>query len=307
MKRRDFLKKTTLSSGCLLLPAFLQPVNAQPAENVTGKKLLLIHLNGGNDGLNTMVPFSSEVYYRKRPKLSIPANKVLRLDDQYGLNPVLLPVWSMYQKGHLAILNNVATPQPFTSHYAAGNHWEEGFRSLLFNPVTTTPIPSFETDAEDFECTLLQVAGLLELPSYSPVIKVALDGFDTHNFQRAKHDYLMGTYSKGVEKLVHRLGVKGELDNTLVITYSEFGRSLTENTRHGTEHGCANTVFIMGSRLKKPGVHAEGNLPLTAHQQPFFGSETLFNTLRKQWFNNLSFASVPKGNCRHFCKHLFTF
>ena len=294
MKRRDFLKQNTLSSGCLLLPAFLQPVTAQPAENVTVKKLLLIHLNGGNDGLNTMVPYGSEMYYRKRPKLSIPANKVLRLNDQYGLNPVLLPLWSMYQKGYLAILDNVASPQPFTSHYAASNYWEEGYRSLLSNPVTATPIPSFETDAEDFECTLLHVAGLLELPSCSPVIKVALDGFDTHNFQRAKHDYLLGTYSKGVETLVRRLAVKGLLDNTLVITYSEFGRSLAQNTRHGTEHGCANTVFIMGNQLKKPGVHGEGDLPLTAHPQPCFESETLFNTLRKQWFNNPSFASVSQ-------------
>lgn len=297
MKRRDFLKQTTLSSGCLLLPAFLQPVTAQPAENVAGKKLLLIHLSGGNDGLNTMVPFGSEEYYSKRPKLSIPANKVLRLDDQYGMNPVLLPLWSTYQEGHLTILNNIATPQPFTSHYAAGNYWEQGYRSLLFNHGTATSIPSFETDAEDFECTLLQAAGLLELSSCSSVVKVALDGFDTHNFQRAKHDFLLGTYAKGVKTLVHRLAVKGLLDNTLVVTYSEFGRSLAENTRHGTEHGWANTVFIMGSRLKKPGVFGENETLFAAQttQQPFMNSQIVFDVLRTQWFHPPSIARVSQG------------
>ncbi|MBV8580294.1 MAG: twin-arginine translocation pathway signal, partial [Candidatus Eremiobacteraeota bacterium] len=79
--------------------------------------LVVINFQGGNDGLNTVVPFGMPDYYRYRPSIGVPQNDVLRIDDTVGLNPVLAPFKKMYDAGNVAIVQGVGYPDPDHSHF----------------------------------------------------------------------------------------------------------------------------------------------------------------------------------------------
>src|SRR6202171_1038263 len=72
--------------------------------------LVVINFQGGNDGLNTVVPFGMADYYRYRPSLGIAQQDVLRIDDTFGFNPVLAPFKTMYDHGNVAVVHGVGSP-----------------------------------------------------------------------------------------------------------------------------------------------------------------------------------------------------
>jgi uncharacterized protein (DUF1501 family) len=134
--RRDFLR-TTLLGGALswTVPSFVaQTFSALHAEadgsltqTATGKDgpiLVLIQLAGGNDGLNAVVPYTNDYYYQARPAIGIPANDVLKLDDTLGLNPAMTGFKSLFDAGHLSIVNGVGYPNPNRSHFRATEIWQ---------------------------------------------------------------------------------------------------------------------------------------------------------------------------------------
>src|ERR1700737_3413452 len=86
--------------------------------------LVVINFQGGNDGLNTVVPFGMPDYYRYRPSIGIAPNDVLRLDDVVGLNPVLAPLKKMYDGGNVAIVQGVGYPDPDHSHFRSTEIWQ---------------------------------------------------------------------------------------------------------------------------------------------------------------------------------------
>ena len=86
--------------------------------------LIVINLQGGNDGLNTLVPHGSDAYYRFRPSLAIPRGDVLRIDDAVGLNPALAPLKKMYDGGKVAIVQGVGYPNPDHSHFRSTEIWQ---------------------------------------------------------------------------------------------------------------------------------------------------------------------------------------
>jgi uncharacterized protein (DUF1501 family) len=86
--------------------------------------LLVINFQGGNDGLNTVVPYGMADYYRYRPSLGIPQSDVLRIDDVVGLNPVLGPFKKMYDGGKVAIVQGVGYPDPDHSHFRSTEIWQ---------------------------------------------------------------------------------------------------------------------------------------------------------------------------------------
>ncbi|MCH2228842.1 MAG: DUF1501 domain-containing protein [Crocinitomicaceae bacterium] len=86
-----------------------------------------------------------------------------------------------------------------------------------------------------------------------------LGGFDTHVNQNATQDQLLKIYSESISALVKDLKKTGKFKDTLILTFSEFGRRAKENGSRGTDHGTANNLFIIGSQLKQPGVL--GNAP----------------------------------------------
>ncbi|MEM9935459.1 MAG: twin-arginine translocation pathway signal, partial [Bacteroidota bacterium] len=120
--RREFLKISSLASAAMLTPAFLQSAcNSSISSN--GKKLVIIQLSGGNDGLNTVVPYQNDLYYNARQSLGISASEVIKLNDEQGLNPVMQPFYELYDQGMVSVLNAVGYPNPNRSHFRSMDIW----------------------------------------------------------------------------------------------------------------------------------------------------------------------------------------
>jgi len=134
MNRRKFLRNTVPAA---VLPAFiggfsikayaassplLQALGATTTD--TDKVLVIIQLSGGNDGLNTVVPVRNDIYYRSRPVLGLQREKTLALTDEAGLHPELSFFKSLYDEGHLGILNSVGYPTPDRSHFRSMDVWQ---------------------------------------------------------------------------------------------------------------------------------------------------------------------------------------
>jgi uncharacterized protein (DUF1501 family) len=86
--------------------------------------LVLVNFQGGNDGLNCVVPFSNDAYYQMRPTLAIPRGDVLTIDSQIGLNPGMASFKAMYDKGNVAIVQGVGYPDPDHSHFRSTEIWQ---------------------------------------------------------------------------------------------------------------------------------------------------------------------------------------
>ncbi len=134
--RREFMRTSMLGAAAAwTLPVFLQKtfltLDAVAAESLvqtaTGKNdtiLVVLQLAGGNDGLNTVVPFADDAYHRARPILRIGADKVLKLNDAIGLNPKLAGLKALYDEGHAAIVQGVGYPNPNRSHFRSTEIWQ---------------------------------------------------------------------------------------------------------------------------------------------------------------------------------------
>src|SRR5438874_273707 len=134
--RRQFLRTSVLGAAASwTLPLFLEKtffaLDAMAADaltqTATGKDstiLVVLQMAGGNDGLNTVVPFADDAYYRSRPKLGIPADKILKLDSYAGLNPNLTGLKSLFDDGHLSVIQGVGYPNPNRSHFRSTEIWQ---------------------------------------------------------------------------------------------------------------------------------------------------------------------------------------
>jgi uncharacterized protein (DUF1501 family) len=87
------------------------------------RTLVVLQLSGGNDGLNTLVPYSDDAYRRARPTLRIGADRVLKLDDRFGLHPNLKAFRALFDQGSLAIVRGVGYPNPARSHFESFDVW----------------------------------------------------------------------------------------------------------------------------------------------------------------------------------------
>ncbi|MDX2064088.1 MAG: DUF1501 domain-containing protein [Bacteroidia bacterium] len=123
MTRRDFLATSSLATGALFVPGFLQRLAAKPLAKTTDRVLVVVQLSGGNDGLNTLVPYRNDLYYQARPSLAIPATEVIKVHDTQGLHPALAPLEALYKEGHLTLLNQVGYPNPDRSHFRSMDIW----------------------------------------------------------------------------------------------------------------------------------------------------------------------------------------
>lgn len=85
--------------------------------------IVVVELNGGNDGLNTVVPFGNKEYRRLRPRIRLDKDRVLKLDDELGLNPLMVGLKELYDDGTLAIINSVGYPNPNRSHFESMAIW----------------------------------------------------------------------------------------------------------------------------------------------------------------------------------------
>ena len=91
--------------------------------NKREKSLIVIQLSGGNDYLNTVVPYSDGKYYDFRPVVNIPQNKVIPIDDRYGFNPSMGPVKALWDGGKVAVINGIGYQNPNRSHFRSMDIW----------------------------------------------------------------------------------------------------------------------------------------------------------------------------------------
>ena len=306
-------------------------VAAAPAGARYGKLLVLVELKGGNDGLNTLVPYTDPAYYALRPKIAIARDQVIPLSDYAGLHPSLAPLRAVWKDGQLAVLQGVGYPEPNLSHFRSIEIWDTASKSAeylqdgwLTRAFTTQPVPrSFAADGvivgssdlgplagggtraialadtEQFlrraklaqpgaaggnkalthilkvESDIVQAASHLESktafetefpaggfgnaiktacqiianPSGVAAVRVTLSGFDTHANQPGTQARLLAEVANGLQALRSALNELGKWNDTLVLTYAEFGRRPKENQNNGTDHGTANVHFALGGRV----------------------------------------------------------
>ncbi len=351
MKRRDFLRNSSLATiGTLWIPSFVKALEQSKAllGNNGNQSLVIIQLGGGNDGLNTFVPYQNDIYYRERPRLSVPSNTVLKLNDELGLNPVMQGLKEIYDQGWLTLINNVGYPNPDRSHFRSMDIWqsasdadqylstgwigryldaacagtcanahtalevddslslalkgenikglalkdaqklykttqsshikyltqqahlhehEETPAAYLYKTLSETTssaayirekVKTIESKAtypqNDFGRRLKTIAEFIQSGLETKIYYASLTGFDTHVNQKMAHERLLQTYADAVKAFVTDLNKNNQLENTLVMTFSEFGRRVKQNASNGTDHGTANNVWLIGGKLKKAGV-----------------------------------------------------
>jgi uncharacterized protein (DUF1501 family) len=135
LKRRDLLRTgmaglglgagiATLSSNFMtpsLLGRAAEAAAAQAAAN--GKILVVLELSGGNDGLNTVVPYGDDAYYRHRPNIGLPRNELRILDDHFGFNPGMAGFERLYKDGKMAIVHGCGYDNPSYSHFTSMAYW----------------------------------------------------------------------------------------------------------------------------------------------------------------------------------------
>lgn len=346
--RRTFLKRSALATaGTMLIPSFLKAMEQNPSASFAGEKILVvIQLSGGNDGLNTVIPYQDDLYYTYRPQLAIPKANVLKASDALGFNPALEKLNALYDKGYLTVINNVGYPNPDRSHFRSMDIWQtashaseylstgwigryldsscagcgvahqaieiddtlglalkgasikgmavknparlyKAMHSPLIQELNTHNHPEqiadpslhylYKTLAEtvssadyiydrskvaqsvtaypsnEFAARLKTVASLINAGVETKVYYVSLSGFDTHVRQNMQHERLLSTYAESVYAFVSDLEKNNRFGDVLIMTFSEFGRRVSENASGGTDHGTANNLFVMGKDLKKKG------------------------------------------------------
>jgi len=139
--RREFLKWSGRGIGLLAFsrfaPSFLveSTLAATPAPEKDRSILVLVQLAGGNDGLNTVIPFEDADYYRLRPTLGIKKTDALPLSDTLGLNPAMSAFHALVKDGRAGIIQNVGYPNPNHSHFRSSEIWETGSSSNEFLPT----------------------------------------------------------------------------------------------------------------------------------------------------------------------------
>lgn len=316
-------------------------------DNVNGfKYLVIVQLSGGNDGLNTVIPFQNDIYHNKRP--GIRKESVLKLNDELGLNVNCSGLHDLYHNGEFLIINNVGYPNPNRSHFRSTDIWhsasgsneylntgwvgryldancQSAYQAIEHNSelslilkgqnlkgiAMTDPSQLFSITKEPFFAHLNSQASSLHLnednqgylyktlvetynsAAYiyehaqlsengtdfpdnafgnnmkgitnlinsginSRVYYTTLGGFDTHANQLGVQDKLLENYSQSMSSMVRELKRTGKFNDTLILTFSEFGRRLEENASRGTDHGAANNVFIISGGLKKSGLYNAG-------------------------------------------------
>ncbi len=231
MKRRDFLKLCLASGLSRTLPVL------SPGFVNLHDQFSIIHLDGGNDAYNTVVPIGMGEYYKERPSLALAPELLLSLSNSktssksYGLNPALENLHKRFNQGHVAIYLGIGYPDVSFSHHRARQIWHTG---------------ELEKICDDF-----WVQSRLNLK----LKPISVYDFDTHIDQAAKHRKALLNLDKKI----------GQLDKGgLCFIYSEMGRSLKENSDKGTDHGHANLAFLVGEKVHG-GIYGD----YTSHEHEF--------------------------------------
>lgn len=396
LSRRDFL----VASGGVLgvgiqaaVPSYLASACLSHDGSTRQTILVAIQMAGGNDGLNTVVPYRDDHYRRQRPTLALKETEVIRLQDDLGFHPALKPLMAAWDNGHLAVVQGVGYPQSSDDHARAMEIWqtarpdnplgetgwlgrvgdyfcEVDHMSWIAAPsafVGQIPIPltivgkhqpavrsqqaggifSFRQQgasltkirelmqaasagrgevpsgplAEMMELQrqtiehLQAVEEILANPGYVGAFPKTYFGrqlscltqllradlgiriycldlggqgpgtFDTHALQVANHGELLAELAEGLAALADVLKNENLFDRVVIYTYSEFGRTIRENGRKGTDHGSAAPVFVLGGKVKGGfvGKHPPLDVPEKGGVKHLIDFRSLYATMLDHW------------------------
>lgn len=122
--RRSFLKTSSMLALAPTIPAFLAKTARAAASGNNAKVLVVVQLDGGNDALNTIVPFADPEYAKLRPRLKLDPKELLKLNDTVGLHSSLKPLGDLLEQGKLAVIPGVGYPNPSRSHFQSMAIWQ---------------------------------------------------------------------------------------------------------------------------------------------------------------------------------------
>src|SRR5713101_994364 len=127
LNRRQFLTHTLNGSSLVALSAVVPQFVARTAQAAAPGKdniLVVLEMSGGNDGLNTVIPYADDLYHKARPTLRQTRNEVIRLDDHVGLHSGMQGLRPLWEQGQLAVVQGVGYPNPERSHFEAMDIWQ---------------------------------------------------------------------------------------------------------------------------------------------------------------------------------------
>ncbi|CAL1521601.1 DUF1501 domain-containing protein [Chitinophaga sp. MM2321] len=350
LNRRRFLQVGSLASAAVMMPKFLKALETGALVPPGNKVLVIIQLSGGNDGLNTIIPYRNDIYYRERPALGIKREDALALTDELGIHPALQGLKTLYDEGALGILNNVGYPNPDRSHFRsmdiwhsasdAGQYWTDGWIGRYLDAqckgcdkptqaleiddtlslalkgdevkglALTDPARLFGTSNDKYFKELLRqhppenehgnadylyktmgetissaayiqqqfktyqsretypntalgrnmrtIANLVMSDINTSVYYVSHGSFDTHVNQQNQQANLFKQLSDALTTFTGDLKKNNRFQDVVIMTFSEFGRRVSQNASGGTDHGTANNMFLVGGGLKKQGILNDG-------------------------------------------------
>ena len=375
--RREFLRRTVIGSSLAwTVPAFLantfSALQAEAADSATqiatGKDasiLVVLQMAGGNDGINTVVPYANDFYHKARPRIGLKAEEILKINEYIGLHGAMKGFKELYDAGQLSVIQGVGYPNPNRSHFRSteiwqtasdsdqiekngwigryfdnacpgadpavgvtiGNQLPEAFfaakpKGIVFNNPQnyrfmangaateesykklnelemSSPLPDDNSGgsiamlpagmpmtggrAVDFiartamdaqhssdevraiaarvqnqaEYPQSQLGGSLKMVAKliggglpTRIYYVSQGGYDTHTNQLASQQRLLGDLADSVKAFTDDLKAQGNMGRVLVMTFSEFGRRVSENANGGTDHGAAAPMFVIGNKVK---------------------------------------------------------
>jgi uncharacterized protein (DUF1501 family) len=256
MTRRNFVGHGILAlTGVAAVPSFLHRERVDLQKH--SKRLVFVFQRGGADGLNMVVPHGETAYYRLRPSIAIPKNSVIDLDGFFGFHPAMSSFKPLWDRRHLAIVHAAGSPAAPPCHIAAQSFAHSGNiksdESWLTRALHALPKPatSVYDPSRSFAASLRQIAGVLKSDPHARVAYAELSGWDHHANQggiEGPFSDLLHDFSRSLITFWNELGELQQ--DTVIVTMSEFGRSVRENDRGGTDHGQGGVMLIFGGPVQ---------------------------------------------------------
>src|SRR5262245_32806328 len=123
LTRRAFLRQSSLVALAPTVPVFLAQTACAAAVQRDRTILVVAELDGGNDGINTVVPFADEGYAKHRKQLRMNKGQLVKVNDRVGLHPALAEVGKLLEAGQCAVVQGVGYPNPSRSHFESMAVW----------------------------------------------------------------------------------------------------------------------------------------------------------------------------------------
>ena len=119
-------RRKAIQFGAGLTSLAVLPKNVLAGETKNDRILVAVELSGGNDGLNSVVPYGDDAYYKHRPTIGIPEQQLLKLDEHFGMNPGMLGLHRLWEDGQVALVHGCGYDQPSYSHFTSMAYWHTG-------------------------------------------------------------------------------------------------------------------------------------------------------------------------------------